>query len=84
MLCEFHVRLWELTPNADRYSTLSGYKQAIKKLDVTARESVIWGYKIAVDQSLLLMPRSLTMDHPDTPHSPNMNGTLFLKHKNVC
>lgn len=58
----------------NRNSTLYGYKQTIKKVDVTAREAVIWRYKVAVDQSLLLMPRSLTMDHADTPHSPNMNG----------
>ncbi|KUJ15951.1 uncharacterized protein LY89DRAFT_735093 [Mollisia scopiformis] len=58
--------------------TLSGYKQAIQKLDIPAREAMIWKYKVAVDQSLLLIPRSLTIDHPGTSHSPNMNAHLHL------
>ncbi|CZR60691.1 uncharacterized protein PAC_10587 [Phialocephala subalpina] len=58
--------------------TLSGYKQAIQKTDITAREAQIWKCKISVDQSLLLIPRSLTMDHPGTPQSPNMNAHLHL------
>ncbi|KAH8803688.1 fungal-specific transcription factor domain-containing protein [Xylogone sp. PMI_703] len=77
-----HLEIMKLTKILrgviDNTGTLVNYRQSVQKLDIAPRESIIWRYKIAVDQTLLLLPRSMMFELTSAQTSPRINGYMHL------